>query len=174
MKDTKRDFWAQTFAEYRIALNRYFRRRGSQAHDAEDLAQEVYLRLLRSDQSGTRQIESPEAYLFTVAANLLREKGAAARRMGLSLDIADIDETLLPTSMTPEDELEITLRERKLAEAVASLPAKYQRIVVLHYLENKTYQEMAGDFGVTPHAIKKYVSQALRLCRRKLRQLEQP
>ncbi|HTO42096.1 MAG TPA: sigma-70 family RNA polymerase sigma factor [Rhizomicrobium sp.] len=174
MKDTKRDFWAQTFAEYRIALNRYFRRRGSQAHDAEDLAQEVYLRLLRSDQNGTRQIESPEAYLFTVAANLLREKGAAARRMGLSLDIADIDETLLPTSMTPEDELEITLRERKLAEAVASLPAKYQRIVVLHYLENKTYQEMAGDFGVTPHAIKKYVSQALRLCRRKLRQLEQP
>lgn len=174
MKETRRDFWAQTFAEYRIALNRYFRRRGSQAHDAEDLAQEVYLRLLRNDQPGARAIERPEAYLFTVAANLLREKGAAARRMGLSLDIADVDETLLPTSATPQDDLEAALRERRLSEAVASLPAKYQRIVVLHYLENKTYQELAGDFGVTPHAIKKYVSHALRLCRRKLRQMEQP
>jgi len=174
LKETQRDFWAQTFAEYRLALNRYFRRRGSQADDAEDLAQEVYLRLLRGDPGDVVAIESPEAYLFTVAANLLRERGALLRRRGLNIDIADVDEALLPTKCSPEDELVRTVRDRRLAEAVEALPTKYRTVIVMHYHENKTYQEMAGHFGVTPHAIKKYVSQALRLCRRKLRHLERP
>ena len=168
----RRDFWAQTFAEYRFALNRYFRRRG--ADDAEDLAQEVYLRLLRGDAADALAIESPEAYLFTLAANLLRERGATMRRRGLSIDIDAVDEGLLPTEASPEDELVRTVRDRRLAEAVDSLPAKYRQVIVMHYHENQTYQQMAGHFGVTPHAIKKYVSQALRLCRRKLRHLERP
>lgn len=172
--ENRRDFWAQTFAEYRFALNRYFRRRGSQAHDAEDLAQEVYLRLLRGGASDALAIDSPEAYLFAVAANLLRERGATQRRRGVNIDIADVDEGLLPTEHSPEEELVRTVRDRRLAEAVETLPAKYRAIIVMHYHENKTYQEMAGHFGVTPHAIKKYVSQALRLCRRKLRHLERP
>jgi len=174
LKEKRRDFWAQTFGEYRLALNRYFRRRGSQADDAEDLAQEVYLRLLRGDPGDVVAIESPEAYLFTVAANLLRERGALQRRRGLNIDIADVDESLLPTDRSPEDEMVRTVRDRRLAEAVQALPTKYRTIIVMHYHENKTYQEMAAHFGVTPHAIKKYVGQALRLCRRKLRHLERP
>src|ERR1700685_969340 len=58
-------------AQHYAALTGFFRRRTSQPLDVQDLVQEVYLRLLRMDQSEGTVIHNPEAYLFTVANNLV-------------------------------------------------------------------------------------------------------
>src|SRR5580700_6349316 len=62
---------SKTFVEglfaYRGALQAFFYRRLRAKVDAADLVQEVYLRMLRV--SDPEAIRSPEAYLFTVAAN---------------------------------------------------------------------------------------------------------
>src|SRR5271165_5221267 len=55
------------FAEHRGGLQAFFRRRIRSKSDASDLAQEVYLRMLRiSDQEAIRK---PVHYLYTVANN---------------------------------------------------------------------------------------------------------
>lgn len=169
MEDARRDFWAQKFAEYRTALNRYFRRRVSSQEDAEDLAQEVYLRLLRTEHGEGGAIRNPEAYLYTVAVNLLRERAALASRRGESVNLDEVDERLLGTEGTPADDFETAERDRCVDNAVSALPAKLKAIIVMHYLHEQSHQDMARTLGVTTSATRKYVGQALQLCRRRLR-----
>ena len=58
------------FADHRAALQAFFLRRIRSKADAADLAQEVYVRMLRiSDQEAIR---NPVHYLYTVANNLVK------------------------------------------------------------------------------------------------------
>jgi hypothetical protein len=66
------------FAEHRGALQTFFRRRIRSQADAADLAQEVYVRMLRiSDQEAIR---NPVHYLYTVANNLVKENAVLDHR----------------------------------------------------------------------------------------------
>jgi RNA polymerase sigma-70 factor (ECF subfamily) len=69
--DPKPSLVERLFAEHRAALQTFFRRRIRSQADASDLAQEVYLRMLRiRDQEAIR---NPVPYLYTVANNLERD-----------------------------------------------------------------------------------------------------
>ena len=82
------------FAEHRAALHTFFLRRIRTKADAADLAQEVYLRMLRiSDQEAIR---NPVHYLYTVANNLVKEHAVLDRRQasGIDIDEAPVHEQL--------------------------------------------------------------------------------
>lgn len=172
MKETRQDYWAQKFTEYELALNRFFRRRPLHRQDAEDLAQEVYLRLLRAEQAESGAIRNPEAYLFTVAANLLRERSALAARSGQTTSLEDVEESFLAVDPVPEIAMERLAHEQRLSDVVNNLPPKFRALIIMHYHYGLSYQDMARRIGVSPNTVKKHVSQALRLCRRKLRKFE--
>ena len=73
------------FAEHRGALQTFFLRRIRAKADAADLAQEVYVRMLRiSDQEAIR---NPVHYLYTVANNLVKEHAVLDRRQASGIDI---------------------------------------------------------------------------------------
>ncbi|MFM7066008.1 MAG: sigma factor, partial [Gammaproteobacteria bacterium] len=59
-------------AERGERLRSFLRRRARPGTEIADLSQEIYLRLLRVPEP--EAIANPEAYLFTVAGNLLRER----------------------------------------------------------------------------------------------------
>lgn len=67
----------QLFAGRAGALQAFFRRRLAVRRDAADLTQEVYLRLLRAPEG---EILNPEACLFTIANNLVKEQSVMRRR----------------------------------------------------------------------------------------------
>jgi len=68
--DPKPSVVERLFTEHRAGLQSFFRRRIRSKSDAPDLAQEVYLRMLRiSDQEAIR---NPVHYLYTVANNLVK------------------------------------------------------------------------------------------------------
>src|ERR1700687_2768972 len=76
------------FAEHRGGLQAFFRRRIRGKADAPDLAQEVYLRMLRiSDQEAIR---NPVLYLYTVANNLVKEHAVLDRRWASDIDIDEV------------------------------------------------------------------------------------
>ena len=77
------------FARHRTALQAFFFRRLRTKADAADLAQEVYLRILRVNDPDT--IRNPQAYLFAVAGNLLKENAVADRRPATSVDVEEAD-----------------------------------------------------------------------------------
>jgi RNA polymerase sigma factor (sigma-70 family) len=166
--EERRVFWARKFVEYRVALNGYFRRRVAHPQEAEDLAQEVYMRLLRANGGEHTTIANPEAYLYTVALNLLRERALLQKRKGCDVTLEEAESELIASEPNPDVALDEGRSRRWLADVIKSLPPKFRAALVMHYHHGMTYQEIAAKMGVTDHAVKKNISRGLQACRRKV------
>jgi RNA polymerase sigma-70 factor (ECF subfamily) len=155
------------FARHRDALQSFFHRRLRSKSDAADLAQEVYVRMLRvPDPDGIR---NPEAYLYTVAANLLKESATAERRRGIGSSVEEADDAELVASLRAvEEQVDVDRRIERLREVLKQLPPKCCAAVVLQYRYGLSYQEIAERLEVSPHMVKKYLGQALGHCRRRM------
>jgi len=68
--DEQRLFVADLAARHGSRLRRYLAARLRNASDVGDLAQEIFLRLLRVERHDL--IRQPESYLFTIAGSALR------------------------------------------------------------------------------------------------------
>jgi RNA polymerase sigma factor (sigma-70 family) len=138
--------------------------------DAAELAQEVYVRMLRVPDM--EAIRNPEAYLYTVASNLGKEHARHERKHGGALDIDDpqVQEQLaeLPAFV---GQLDTEQRIKRLGEVLHQLPPKCRAAVVLQYWHGLSYEEIAQRLGVSTHMVKKYLSQALVHCRRRMARL---
>ena len=158
------------FAEQRGALQAFFLRRVRAKADAADLAQEVYLRMLRvSDQDAIR---NPVHYLFTVANNLVKEHAVLDRRRasGIDIDEAPPHEQL---ETLPEFDGELDTRQRvaRLGVVLKQLRPKCRAAVELRFTQGLSFREIAMHLGVSPQMAKKYVAQGLSHCRRRMARL---
>ncbi len=167
MSDGRRGYWNQLFSRHQSGLAAFIRRRVRRGADAFDLTQEVYLRFLRADR--TELIRNPEAYLYTVAVNLLREQAVLDRRWGRAVDAAEMPaDPALVDFRTPEEEVDADARLARIGGLIAGLPPKSQTALLLQYRDGMSYEQIAQHMGVTTHAVKKYVMQGLALCRKRL------
>jgi RNA polymerase sigma-70 factor (ECF subfamily) len=101
---------------------------------AEEIAQDVFLRLIGPGVPYDEQRGSLEAYLYGIARNLLRMRPAA-----VGLDDA-------PEPATADDALRDLIdgeRSAALLEAVRELPSGYRDAVLLCDLEERSYEEAA-------------------------------
>jgi RNA polymerase sigma factor (sigma-70 family) len=170
MADTKQTRIELLFREQYRTLYSFFLRRTQSAPDAAELSQEVYLRMLRVQDY--EAIREPEHYLLTVAKNLLWEHAAAARQRRGSIDAQDPmhqDELAIMPAFGVQ--LDGEKRLQRLREVLAELPAKAQAAMALHYWQGQSYEAIAPQLGVSAHMVKKYVSQSLAHCRRRMARL---
>ena len=171
MTGSNRGFVEKLFAEHRRALQAYFYRRVRTKSDAPDLAQEVYVRMLRV--SDTEAIRNPQLYLYTVASNLVKEHAVLERRR---VNRLDFDETGVQQRLgeLPSLERELEAREMtaRLGAALEQLPKRWRTALILQYRYGLTYQEIADRLGVSSNMVKKYLAQGLGHCRRHMAQWE--
>jgi RNA polymerase sigma factor (sigma-70 family) len=168
MSDGRRSYWNRILGLHGPNLTAFIRRRVRRPADVSDLTQELYLRLLRADR--TELIRNPEAYLYTVAVNLLREQAVLERRWADAVDADDPpSDPALVDFCTPEEQVDLQGRLAQAAALIEKLPAKCQAVLILQYRDGLTYEEIAARLGVSTHAVKKYVMQGLSLCRGRLR-----
>lgn len=164
------DLWS----EHRLALQTFFRRRIASKRDAADLTQEVYLRLLRA--ADERDIANPEAYLFTVARNLLTEHAVSQRRQAAH-EAATFHDPLLTEARVfesrVEHEIDHDAEVQRLREAIRTLNEPQQAALLLAYQHNMSYTEIASKLNVHRSMVGKYIIQALNACRKHL-QREEP
>lgn len=138
------------FRDWREPLRRFLKRRRMAAADVDDIAQEVFLRLLRYDRSDL--IDHPQAYLFKIAANVAAEWSTrAARRYAHSAHWVDE----LEAQSTPESESEKMLAHRQLERSLLAIPARAREILRLHFAEGQSYEEIGRTLGVTHRVVKR-------------------
>ena len=151
------------FTAHGSALQAFFRRRIRAKPDAPDLTQEVYLRMLRV--ADAELIRNPEGYLYTVASNLLKERAVIERRQRAECVLdADVEEMLADFNL-PEHEVDRERRLARLREVLMQLTPKCRATVVLQYRHGLSYQEIGEQLGISTNMVKKYLAQALALCR---------
>jgi RNA polymerase sigma factor (sigma-70 family) len=169
MAEPRQAFVERLFA-HRSALQAFFYRRLRIKSDAADLVQEVYLRMLRV--GDPHAIRNPEAYLFTVAGNLLRENAAADRRQAQSVAVEDADGAPALTEFAGfEAAIDSAQRVARLREVLQELSPKCHAATVMQYRHEFSYEEIAARLEVSPRMVKKYLAQALNHCRRRMERL---
>jgi RNA polymerase sigma-70 factor (ECF subfamily) len=155
------------FAEHRAALQSFFLRRIRSKADAADLAQEVYVRMLRISDQGA--IRNPVHYLYTVANNLVKENAVLDRRQASGIDIDEAPaHQELETLPAFDGDLDATQRVARLGVVLKQLRPKCRAAVELRFTHELSYREIAAHLGVSQQMAKKYVAQALGHCRRRM------
>jgi RNA polymerase sigma factor (sigma-70 family) len=157
----------RVLAENGTLLRGFFVRRGAN-HEAEDLVQETYVRLLRAHDRQAGAIANPEAYLFTVALNLAREQAVRRRRSPLPIEEIENFTTLLATEESVEDAAERAQRRQRLQALLGDLPERTRAVLVMQYRDGLSYKQIAERLNISPHMVKKHVVRGLTVCRRAL------
>ena len=172
MTGSRRGFVERLFAEHGRALQAYLYRRLRTKADAPDLAQEVYVRMLRV--SDPEAIRNPQLYLYTVASNLVKEHALLESRRSQRLDVDDAGVQQLLGEL-PSLETEVEAREvtTQLNAALERLPGRWRTALLLQYRYGLTHQEIADRLGVSANMVKKYLAQGLGHCRRDLVRCEE-
>ena len=121
-------------------------------HDAEDICQTVFLKLLTSGQT----FDSPaheKAWIIRTTANACKDAlRSSFRRRTVALEAA---------AATPAPEAP----DHAVLEAVMALPENYREAIYLHYYEGYSVCEIAGLLGQSEAAVAAHLSRG----RRKLR-----
>lgn len=155
------DFRAQLDSRYHGPLMAYFAKRIRNYSDAEDLTQETLLRILGSPTLA--KLHHAEAYVFTIASNLLKEYRRKLQRFNPELRVCIEDalagelESELVEDLTPE---RLLLHRDSLKEAFRLLDELGERtrdIFVLFRLENVKQKDIATAFGISQSTVEKHV-----------------
>lgn len=133
------------FHEHYPSLVRFLYRRLGDRDQAEDLAQEAFVRLLEHHPS------NPRAYLFTTALNLVRDVIRGEGRRARHLQVLAAEESY---ASVPGPEHEV-LRGEAAAEVRAALDALSERdkTLLLLWEEGFPYKEIANTLGVSPTSV---------------------
>jgi RNA polymerase sigma factor (sigma-70 family) len=160
------------YLERRVNLVRFLAARSGSISVAEDLAQELYLKLVGRDRGP--DIGNPPAMLYKMALNLMLDRArgearSAARdtawRQIARTEVGGVD----VADETPADEAVASAqRLRQLVAAVQDLPPQAGRAFRLHKLEGLSHAETARAMGLSVKAVEKHVSAALKALTAKL------
>jgi RNA polymerase sigma-70 factor (ECF subfamily) len=160
---------------YRLPLVSYFRRMVRDQGLAEDLAQEVFLRVYRS-----RERYQPEArfttWLYRIATNLalnaIRDrKDEVTEAHGDEPDASPFLERFVDPQPTIEQRLMQADRERLIRQAVEILPENQRVAVILHKYQEVDYRRIAGILRVSESAVKSLLFRAYETLRVRLEPL---
>jgi len=150
-------------AQYGQRLRRFLSLRLRNVHDVPDLAQEVFLRLLRVERHET--IRNPEAYLFTVASHVIHQHTLRRSSEPISVEITEaLAELQAPDNDDPTSRAESAQRIEALEETIGQLPRRVAAALVLQRIGGYTVQEIADRLGVSRETAKKYLARAAQHC----------
>jgi len=131
----------------------------SDSDEAEDIAQEVFIRLYKSAAAYTPDAKFT-TYLYTIVRNLCFNL-LRSRRQAVIVSLED--EALPELSAKNEDPVERITRQHvgeKVRQAVAKLPVNMRLAVLLSKYHGLSYDEIAGIMGCSVTAIKLRVHRA--------------
>jgi RNA polymerase sigma-70 factor (ECF subfamily) len=162
-------------ARHRAPLIGFFVRMVRDRALAEDLAQEVFLRVYKA-----RERWKPDAkfstWLYRIATNLalnaIRDaKGKVSRPAPGDGEGEDEAARLPDPQPGAEERIMLSDRERIIREAVESLPANQRAAVILHKYQDVDYRQIAKILGVTQSALKSLLFRAYETLRQRLEPL---
>lgn len=157
--------FSEAYQAHRQRLYQYFRRRISNGDDAQELAQETFLRLLRVDRADL--VRDPQAYLYRIARNLVYERACKALPIERWADDSELEALADPSA--PEADADRAALNEKVERIVAELPPRHQAIILLFCHEGLSQREIGERLSLSKSMVQKCLAQGLALCRKRLR-----
>lgn len=156
-------------ALYRTAL-----RMTKNVDDARDLVQEAMVKAYRfwdKFEPGS----NCRAWLFRIMTNIFINDYRAKSRAPLLVDVDDIDDNYLfgqladlGPSETPESSLFAKIFDDDVKKAIEELPDDFRVVVILSFLEEFSYQEIADIVGLQLGTVKSRLHRGRKLLQKQL------
>lgn len=167
LKHGDEEAFAELMSRHRGPIVNYVHRLIGDRDRAEDLAQEVFLRVYRH--AGTYRVTARfTTWLYTIASNLGKnELRNRARRRNVSIEEAprelheeDYHLGTREDLLQPDRIADLNDRQRKVRKAIASLPDHFRQMLVLRDLEGFAYEEIASMMDLPLGTVKSRINRA--------------
>jgi RNA polymerase sigma-70 factor (ECF subfamily) len=167
------DIYAEIFRTYHIRIRRLLEQRGVSRDDAEDLTQEVFLRICKNLAS-FRGEASFSSWVFAVAVNVERERkrrGSTLKRSGKEVPLIEEDATdseasrdreISSPQAIPQPQEELLTKEmyERATRALQELPQQMRRCFILRFHQELQYRDIATVMQISIQTVKSHLHQA--------------
>ncbi len=160
------------YLERRASLVRLFAAKLGSAAAAEDLVQDIYLKLATLKLSTV--VHNPMALLYQIGSNLMLDRLRQQKR-GLARDTAWRDSRRISVGKEeiadiPTADDAVSSRQRLLAATatIEDLPPRMRQAFSLHRLEGLSQAATAKAMGVSTKAVEKHISAAIKILVKRL------
>ena len=167
VKQGDREAFAQLVDKYKQPVMNLVYRTLSDANEAEDVAQQVFVQVFKS--AGRYEISARfSTWVFTIARNLcLNEIRRRIRHPAESLDRLVVDDQQASPrqfpdtkAVAPPDRLLDSELVTKVEEAISDLPENQRTAILLCRREDMSYEQIADVLGVSVSATKSLIHRA--------------
>ena len=117
-------------------------------HDAQDAAQDAFIKAFRSIRSFKAESKI-ETWLTKIAVNTCLDM-LRSRKETVDID----DQYDLAGGETPESEFERSSRREAVRAALSRLPAEFRAVVILKYVEDRSYEEIAEVLNINVNTVR--------------------
>jgi RNA polymerase sigma-70 factor (ECF subfamily) len=163
-----REAFARLFAYFAPRVKGYLMRIGASQEQADDLAQDVLMKIWRRARLFDPAKASASTWVYTIARNARID---ALRRLNRAELDAD-DPMFLPDEEPRADEsLERKERDTKIRTAFAALPPNQHEVVALHFFEDEPHSAIAKRLNLPLGTVKSRLRLAFEKIRRELGEL---
>lgn len=147
--------------KYHQAVYRNILKFTKEAVIAEDILQEVFIKLWEK-RKDIDEHQSIAGWLFVISFNLsVNHTRKKLRENNLHKLLRSTDDLQLLAPHTPGSPDLYEEQYRILSKAIEQLSPQKRKIITLCKLEGKTYEEAAGELGITRHTVKEHLSAAM-------------
>ncbi len=162
---------------YRRAVYSLIYRMVGNAEEAQDLAQEAFIRAFRSLSSYDRT-RSFSNWLFKIASNLTIDYHRRRKLRTISLAVGEEEEEGREMELpdpTPSalDHLVEDESSRRTDQLVRALPERYRIVVLMRHSQDMSYEEIATALGLPVGTVKAQLHRARAMLKRKLESREE-
>ncbi|MEE4194747.1 MAG: sigma-70 family RNA polymerase sigma factor [Anaerolineae bacterium] len=145
------------------AIYTYFFYRVNDTQTAEDLASEVFVRLVTAIDSYCEKRATILPWLYTIARNLLTDH---YRKNSGQPELVEVEESILSTFASPEQDINQQMDTDCLKKAMRTLTEEQQQVIIGKFIEGRSNREVATLIQRTEGAVKSLQHRALAALRR--------
>ncbi|MGH3367395.1 MAG: RNA polymerase sigma factor SigE [Nocardioidaceae bacterium] len=158
--------WDEIVRAHSSRVYRLAYRLTGNVHDAEDLTQEVFVRVFRSLSSYTPG--TFEGWLHRITTNLFLDQARRKQKIRFDSLADDADQRLPGRTPTPELALHDQLFDADIERALGELPPDFRAAVVLCDIEGLSYDEIAAVLDVKLGTVRSRIHRGRSMLRKAL------
>ena len=151
------------YSEHHSWLFGWLRRKLGCAHNAADLAQDTFARILNARES-VATLREPRAFLSTTARRLIIDQSRRKKIENAYLQELALTAQALEGFQSPEQILTTLEALEQIAFILEGLPEKTRQAFVLYYLDGLNQADIGRQLGLSDRTVRKYLIQALLHC----------
>jgi RNA polymerase sigma factor (sigma-70 family) len=146
---------------HEAALRGWLERRRLVGLEVDDVVQETYARLIALE--SVEHVRNSRNYMFQTAHSVLMTHLRRSKVVSF-VTVADVEQLGLAASgASPETQVADRDELQRLAEAIASLPAKARDVFVLRRVHGVAQREVARRLGVSESTVEKHMGRSLHM-----------